>query len=100
MVQDVDLAVPFVPNSPRDGGTISEEDACWAIGNMLRSNVEIDTLELQATVPTTFLRPNPTANGPLVLFLHGADFSCLEYAPPAFGGLRLSITLGHHHSLT
>ena len=72
-------ATPFTPNAPRDGGTISEPEAQWALANMLQRDVEIDTAELKATVPTTFIRPAPLADGPLVLFLHGADFSCLEW---------------------
>jgi len=73
------LPKPFTPNPPRDGGTISEADAVWAIGRLLRTDVVVDTPELQATVPTTFLRPAPADDAPLVLFLHGSDFSCLEW---------------------
>ena len=46
-------------------------------------DVELDTPELRASVRTTFLRPEPSSASeperPLVLFLHGADFSCLEW---------------------
>ena len=76
-------ARPFTPNTPRDGGVISELAAQWALGKMSCTDVELDTPELRASVRTTFLRPEPSsASGPerpLVLFLHGADFSCLEW---------------------
>lgn len=72
-------ASPFVPNAPRDGGTLTEPAALWATKNMLRADVAIDTPELQASIPTTFLRPAPSSDAPLALFLHGADFSCLEW---------------------
>jgi pimeloyl-ACP methyl ester carboxylesterase len=75
-------AVPFTPNAPRDGGTINEPCARWALSRMLRADVEVSTPELRATVPTVFMRPTPSderSDAPVVLFLHGADFSCLEW---------------------
>ncbi|EOD31747.1 hypothetical protein EMIHUDRAFT_231364 [Emiliania huxleyi CCMP1516] len=72
-------ATPFAPNPPRDGGTISEPAANWAISRLLRAGVEMDTPALRASVPTTFLRPSPSEERPIALFLHGADFSCLEW---------------------
>jgi len=73
---------PFVPNSPRDGGRISEPAALWAMANMLQAYIQLDTPDLTASVPTTFIRPSPStvdSEKPLTLFLHGADFSCLEW---------------------
>ena len=76
-------ARPFTPNTPRDGGVISEPAAQWALGTMSCVDVKLDTPELRASVRTTFLRPEPSSASeperPLVLFLHGADFSCLEW---------------------
>ena len=76
-------ARPFTPNTPRDGGVISEPAAQWALGKMSCVDVDVDTPELRASVRTTFLRPDPSPASeperPLVLFLHGADFSCLEW---------------------
>ena len=73
----------FTPNTPRDGGVISEPAAQWALGKMSCVDVELDTPELRASVRTTFLRPEPShapeSERPLALFLHGADFSCLEW---------------------
>ena len=81
------MASPFTPNAPRDGGVISEPAARWALGQMSCAVVEVDTPELRASVRTTFLRPEPSSAStstpgsarPLALFLHGADFSCLEW---------------------
>lgn len=74
-------AEPFTPNGPRDGGKIAEPAALWALDRMLRADVRIETSELQASIPTTFIRPQPAkdVDRPLALFLHGADFSCLEW---------------------
>ena len=73
----------FTPNKPRDGGVISEPAAQWALGKMSCVDVELDTPEVRASVRTTFLRPEPSppseSERPLALFLHGADFSCLEW---------------------
>ena len=48
---------------------------------MLRAEVHIDSAELRASIPTTFMRPVPSGDTerPVALFLHGADFSCLEW---------------------
>ena len=73
----------FTPNTPRDGGVISEPAAQWALGKMSCVDVELNTPEVRASVRTTFLRPEPSppseSERPLALFLHGADFSCLEW---------------------
>jgi len=71
--------VPFTANAPRDGGEIEEPEALWALSRMLQANVELDTAELTASIPTTFIRPAPATSRPIALFLHGADFSCLEW---------------------
>jgi len=72
------LAQPFSANSPRDGGEIAEPSALWALARLLRADVTIDTAGLRALIPTTFIRPD-AGGKPCVLFLHGADFSCLEW---------------------
>ena len=78
------FAAPFSPGRvARDGGTITEPAADWALGMMQRSLTRVDTAELQATIGTVFLRASSgeraTSVRPTVLFLHGADFSCLEW---------------------
>eukprot|EP00966_Prymnesium_polylepis_P078370 1816894-Prymnesium_polylepis.1 len=75
-------AAPFKPSGCE---AITEPDALWALDRMQQVPIEIDTPELRATVKTTFHRPSPAAAGdaqgdaPVVLFLHGADFSLLEW---------------------
>lgn len=70
-------AAPFRPDNR---ALISEPAAVWALDQMQVADVSIETAELQAVVPTTFYRPlKQEQEGPVILFLHGADFSCLEW---------------------
>lgn len=73
------MAAPAAPFRPDNCASISEPAALWALNKMQVVDVAIETPELQATVPTTFYRPSPQQQRPTLLFLHGADFSCLEW---------------------
>ena len=68
----------FFPNDPLDGRTIHEPEAVWALDHYRVVDVKVP--EVGVTVPSTFIRPKPSSGRkPVLLFLHGADSSCLEW---------------------
>ena len=61
------------------GETVTEADARWALDRLQRVPVRVESLELGATIETTFYRSEPHHGGAPVLFLHGGDSTCLEW---------------------
>lgn len=66
---------------PASAQEVNEPSAVKALGRIQRDTVKVETASLNAEVATSYWRTNEYAStaSPKIVFMHGADSSCLEW---------------------